>query len=511
MRLEALDIALRARTGWEAIELGSALARRHFGAVWKPWWLLGLPLWAAVNAACWALDALWLAPLLMWWLKPLFDRIPLFVLSRAAFGQVPNARQTLRAAFGGWGRAFLLAHLSWRRLSPVRALHLPVDLLEGSDAAAARERRRTLGGPAYGVAALLMLVFVHFEIALYFGLGALALVFVPEEHLQPALHGLWQAMQQQAGWLGLAGNAALWLATSVLEPFYVGAGFGLYLNRRTEIEGWDIEIALRRLRARLQGAAGASALAVVLALGALPLPARAQDAPAASATPREVFGDAYVDDGSARKAADAGLRRAVEQAYADPRLSPKRTLSYWKSRKPPAPERRNEVPVLRAIGEVFAVIAEFGLWILLGALALALLLSAPRWWPWLRDGVSGADEDTPAAPRTQALETAPPLPEDIVAAARRLWREGRARDALALMYRAAVEAMAARVQVVPVPGATEAECLRLARRLPEAEDRDAFAEAVRLWQYAAYAQRLPEQARFEQVLQRLGRRFGWTA
>ncbi|MFX8223317.1 hypothetical protein ABTL15_21570, partial [Acinetobacter baumannii] len=74
MRLEALDIALRARTGWEAIELGSALARRHFGAVWKPWWLLGLPLWAAVNAACWALDALWLAPLLMWWLKPLFDR-----------------------------------------------------------------------------------------------------------------------------------------------------------------------------------------------------------------------------------------------------------------------------------------------------------------------------------------------------------------------------------------------------------------------------------------------------
>ena len=29
---------------------------------------------------------------------------------------------------------------------------------------------------------------------------------------------------------------------------YVGAGFGLYLNRRTQMEAWDVEIALRRLR-----------------------------------------------------------------------------------------------------------------------------------------------------------------------------------------------------------------------------------------------------------------------
>jgi hypothetical protein len=31
-----------------------------------------------------------------------------------------------------------------------------------------------------------------------------------------------------------------------LEPFYVAAGFGMYLNRRVELEAWDIEQEFRR-------------------------------------------------------------------------------------------------------------------------------------------------------------------------------------------------------------------------------------------------------------------------
>ena len=31
-----------------------------------------------------------------------------------------------------------------------------------------------------------------------------------------------------------------------LEPFYVAAGFGMYLSRRVELEAWDIEQELRR-------------------------------------------------------------------------------------------------------------------------------------------------------------------------------------------------------------------------------------------------------------------------
>ena len=80
----------------------------------------------------------------------------------------------------------------------------------------------------------------------------------------------------------VAGNALAWMATTVIEPFYIGAGFGLYLDRRTQIEGWDIEIAFRRMRRRLQ--ALLPALLVACALGvALP---RAAHARIVSSNPR---------------------------------------------------------------------------------------------------------------------------------------------------------------------------------------------------------------------------------
>ena len=31
-----------------------------------------------------------------------------------------------------------------------------------------------------------------------------------------------------------------------LEPFYVASGFAMYLNRRAELEAWDIEQEFRR-------------------------------------------------------------------------------------------------------------------------------------------------------------------------------------------------------------------------------------------------------------------------
>ncbi|HRN62481.1 MAG TPA: DUF4129 domain-containing protein, partial [Luteimonas sp.] len=66
------------------------------------------------------------------------------------------------------------------------------------------------------------------------------------------------------------------------------------------------------------------------------------------------------------------------------------------------------------------------------------------------------------------------------------------------------------IGVALVPGATEAECLRASRRMPEAGDREAFARMVRVWQYAAYARQLPDEAGFESLLGDLSQRFGWA-
>jgi hypothetical protein len=45
-------------------------------------------------------------------------------------------------------------------------------------------------------------------------------------------------------------QAASCLVIIVVEPFYVAAGFAMYLNRRAELEAWDIEQEFRRAFAR---------------------------------------------------------------------------------------------------------------------------------------------------------------------------------------------------------------------------------------------------------------------
>jgi len=517
MRLDLLTVQLRARSSWEAMELGMALVRRHAGVIWKSWWLATLPAFALLNALAFALDRFWLALLLMWWLKPLFDRIPLFVISRAVFGATPGVRETLRAQ-RQWGWSALRGYLTWRRLGPVRALYLPIDLLEGGDAAQRRERRGALGSAIYGNATLLTLVCLHFEAALVLASVVAIFLFVPLEMLPETARAAWSLISQQPPWWSQLGyNALVWLAVSIVEPFYIGAGFGLYLNRRTEIEAWDVEIAFRRLRQRLLSAGGA--LALLLAVGVLSHagvaqaqerdrhPSRTQppaSAPAQQTPPTLpiVFGD--------RREDDAGFRQAVRRAYEDPLLGEKRQRTVWQARHPDAPQQPMRLPEwMKGFAGVIAFLGEWGLWLLAGALVVLLLATMRYWLPWMRGG-SRRERLPPGEATRQPLDLPEALPDDIAGTARRLWHEHRPRDALALLYRASVESMAARLGTTLPPGATEAECLRASRGLPDEAERGLFARMVRVWQYAAYAQRMPSDGDFDELLERLRQQYRWS-
>lgn len=539
MRLEQLTVHLRARSSWEAMELGMALVRRHAAAIWKPWLLATLPVFALLNAIGWALDLIGLAGLAMWWLKPVFDRIPLYVISRAVFGATPGTRETLAAQLR-WGWKPMPHYLTWRRFSPARSLYLPVDLLEGVGGQRLRDRRRTLGRAVYGNAALLTLVCMHFEVALCLAGVAAILMFAPLDYLPEALRTTWTLIfEQSPAWVDIGLNAIIWLATSIVEPFFVGAGFGIYLNRRTELEAWDVEIVFRKLRNRIASGASALILGCALLAGLTPI-ARAQedtrgtagyqagyqdeddigeeaveesdhestDEPEAGAgrTPTlpEVFGDRQVDD--------RRFREAAERAYADPALNRTRVQKSWERRdqSQPEPGKDPKLDWLAAPMRAIAFLGEWGLWILAGALVLVLALTARRWLPWMRGTMGRAprfDGDVAAVP--SAVPDA--LPDDVATTARRLWKAGQRREALALLYRAGVAAMTRRLQVELPPGATESECLRLSRRMPQGEDRQLFARIVRVWQYAAYAQRMPEEGEFEALLAQMRERGGWLA
>ncbi len=48
-------------------------------------------------------------------------------------------------------------------------------------------------------------------------------------------------------WIKLFSMLFNLIALSIIEPLYVAAGFTLYLNRRTHLEAWDIELAFRSI------------------------------------------------------------------------------------------------------------------------------------------------------------------------------------------------------------------------------------------------------------------------
>ncbi|MDR6992249.1 DUF4129 domain-containing protein [Luteimonas sp. 3794] len=536
MRVETVQVELRPRSAWEAMELGNALVRRHARAIWVPSLLLGLPVFVALNALGWAIDQLWLAALALWWLKPVFDRVPLFVLSRAVFGAAPGVRATLAAQWR-WGWRPLIGHLTWRRFSPWRAATLPVDLLEGLSGAPLAQRRRLLADGIGGHALLLTVTCQLFVTALLLSLSTLVLMFVPTELLSESARAMWALVSEQPPrWVQVLGNLAFWMAIGLVEPFYIGAGFGLYLNRRTQLEAWDLEIAFRRLRTRLAPAATLMLGLLLAGLMLAPVSGHAQDPATASddgtreINPTKTWRpDARRDDpaGQAQVATlpqvfgqvegGASFERAIERAYADPLLDNKREVMRWQrknvdeKKKEDAKSRaKSNSGLLAGIAQAFALIAEYGMWIVLAIVVGVLAWTARHWWPWMRDTLRPV-----RAPSEIVVEAAPPppeaLPEDLVSEVRRLWAEGRHRRALALLYRGCVEAMVARAGVTLVPGATEAQVLRASRRLPEVEDRDAFAEMVRVWQRAAYGQRLPDDAGLDALLTRLAPRFGWSA
>ena len=511
MRLDTVTVALRPRTSWEAADLGIALVRRHASPLWRAWLGASLPLFVVANAACVLLEVPWLAALLMWWLKPAFDRIPLHVVSRAVFGATPSARETLGVFWRSDWRA-MLPWLTWRRLHPARATLLPIDLLERLTGPRRRDRVRVISREPGSNSVLLTVICAHIEAMLAFSIVSVGLLFVPVEFFSESAQALYETMfEDPPPWAQVLANAVAWAAVTIVEPFYVGAGFGIYLNRRTQIECWDIELSFRRIAARFATAGAAAAMLVALLAAPLPGHARTEsvsgppaataeadakpDAATAATSLETLFGDAYRDDGDA-------FERAVAKAYEHPDLGARETVYEWRERKRKEdPENPSEPsgPLMQLVAAIFAGIAKYGLWIVAGVVLWLVARSWRSWWPKLRGALGGR-----APPPLEIVELEKPeaLPDDPVAAARGLWDAGRPRAALGLLYRAAVAVLARRLDTALPPGATEAECLRHARAIPAYAP--VFAKVVAHWRAAAYADRLPAPPAFDALLRDCG-------
>lgn len=522
MRLTDASVAIRPRSAWEALDLGVLLARRHAGLLMASWALITLPVLALLTLLLWEYPS-W-AMFAFWLLKPAYERLPLYILSRALFGDTPSLGQALRA-FPRLLRPQLIASLTWRRLSPTRSFDLPVLQLEGLSGAARNQRLVVLGQRDTGAASWLTIVGVHLELALWLGLVTALYMLLPQ---QMSIDLDWQKLiSPDAGswlWLDHLSNLLYALALIVWEPVYVACGFSLYLNRRTALEAWDIELIFRRIRQRLGGVAYALLIGLGLLLVQPMERSWAQDASAAicplpEADPLGPDADRLQQQTLTSKAS----REAIGQLLDAPPFENRQTVTRWRFGDDPQKEvDRGDVESLAQLLRGLFHLAEF--WKRIDGIALLfeVLLWASifgliglllwRYREWLTLFATRHERRQDLAQERPAvlfgLQVTPEsLPDDIPGSVERLWDE-QPREALGLLYRALLSRLLGEFRL-PLKGAhTEGEVLQLVEELYQ-DDLSAYANRLtRHWQNLAYGHRTPPSASRDELCQGWRQLFG---
>ena len=524
MQIERLSVDLRRRNSWETLDLGLAMLRVWRGPVLRAWCVTYWPFALLVSAVTWMHP--WLGALIVWWSKPVFDRVLLHVYSNAVFGTLPSAMDVWRAVPRLLRSTRLLASLTFYRFSMARSFFLPVWQLEGQRGKAAAARRRVLGARGYGYAAWLTFVCSNLVVILVFSGIVLTLMFLPQE--SDGFFSLWDLVNPAQESLALPRylNLLSFAADTLIEPYFVAAGFSLYLNRRSELEGWDIEVTFRQMARRRTERSGAATalcwLAVVVGFGLTAIPdsvfaamddssanrplgqsaetANAQYAPRPAPSPATVY--------------PAGeIRRRAVAILDDPVFGRKETRWHWVYRHhaddPESPQwLRDLMKWLERISEKVAQVGKIIVWIG-GATVLALAIYLVvryrdrLWRPRARREVPqmlfGLDV------RRESL------PEDIGAAARELLARGDAVAALSLLYRGALSALIHAAAVDFRPGDTERDCWQRARPVMSAEGLGYFRRLLDAWLWAAYGRRPPAARELQVLCDGWAQHFGMAA
>jgi hypothetical protein len=474
MQIDRMTLALRPRSPWEGADLGVVMLRAWARPVYAAMIAIVIPVALAAHLL---LGNLFLALLVVWWLKPLYDRVVLHVMARALFGATPSLRETLAdipSLLRGTG---LLGALTLRRLDPARSFNLPVRQLEHQAGAEARSRERLLGRRTSAQTTALLYCCIAFETIAVISAAALL------ELLTPA------SIEADLGWGAIvaalfgAGDAGSWhwinnalfiVAYCIVEPLYVAAGFALYLNRRTSLEAWDLELRFRRLQLEpgSRSAHAAMLLAAVL-----------------------VCMSSIVCPETARAAQSS--REIIREVLAAPEFQQRRTQKVWqpRDRNPQQADRSFAFDLTGwlhslsgAAAQLLRVVAyaalAYGLFI-----ALRFLLAQLRSW-------NARTAPAPHAPNApEVLFGLDVRPEALPANLAQLAAEAAAIDprlALSLLYRGALVTLIHRDRMHIAHGDTETDCLRRVQATRPDETSAYFARLVAAWSQTAYGHRPPE-------------------
>ena len=408
------------------------MVRQWWWDVYAAWLTVFVPL---AVASCLLLPPVW-AFVLVWWLNPATERVVLHVVASAVFGSRPRLRDTLRSFFSYARNGLIRSLLPSFRFSPpcVRSAR-----------PAARERARAphrlrskqLHRRVINQASWLTIVCLLFEAVVFFSLVGLYDLLVPAAS-QESFNAfeVFQATPDSAR--DYVVTALFLTALAMIEPLYVAGGFALYLNRRTALEGWDLEVQLRRIAQRTDrcqaGEFAACGPAVVVAFvpaiglsAVLGLPGRA---PAQDVSPpsREAQASQIPESGSLAPTRKPGVppgsdaKRQILEVLKDSQFQQfeTQTLIEPLQKKTEEEKAQWDTSGLGSIMRLIAKILRWVMWVLVGG----VLVYALYW-------VLQAELD-PAPERSQwmppqtlfGLDVRPSLPQDVAAVAAQLARSG---------------------------------------------------------------------------------------
>jgi hypothetical protein len=289
VELEKVTAEIRPRTQWEAIDLGVRLTGEHAISLLKGWMASVFPLGILILVICY--QSVGWGMFLIWWLKPIWERVALHPLSRSLFGEHPTWRETMKVlpkelnknkglvliglilTAMGWflhsddgedvsakaGLAVLywcvVIGLLFYRSPLTRSLVLPIRYLEGLEGARYKARYQILSYRSASSAVGLTFICLLMEILLCGSQVYFALMMLPEG-VEVDQFLTWEAFFEGdsdllPNWMWVVFGVFYLNAVSVVAWFYTGAGFGLYVNTRTWTEGWDIELKFKGLGQRL--------------------------------------------------------------------------------------------------------------------------------------------------------------------------------------------------------------------------------------------------------------------
>jgi hypothetical protein len=329
-------------------------------------------------------------------------------------------------------------------------------MLEGLRGAAVKRRIKTLAMDGGGSGFSMSYAFSKIELLCWLGLMWGTYGLLPESATPD-----WQGMFQAFDFENTIPDAFLWwgavchmIIVTLIEPFYVGAGFALYLNCRTRIEGWDVELAFRRMASRLT----AAAMLLLISFTFLSMPVQAAPGDKAAQTIEKVL-----------KHPDFEIHKVKTKEW----------VPEFEDEK----EDEKKKPHLEIIG----VIGEILFWgILIGLVTWLVVYLVKNRHVFISRGVGKKAVAAPKVVMGMNI-TRESLPDDIVAAARAAWAAGDAKEALSLLYRGSLSWLVTRRRVPISDSDTEEDCLTHVIAAGEKTEAAYFKHLTGAWVQVAYA------------------------